>query len=488
MNEPTAHSVDGIEAARRKPALIRPLALATIVGAGALVAWFAALMLAVSIYSAFDQREVERSREVVVREDGEPLLRTYGLNGYEYLTLDSKPAPESEFRILHAAALPPESERALTADFSASLSVLSQRFDDGERARWYLLYDSRKDGSGWLEGFDLTTRHRIGYISRSGFRRDMPPAEDRFRFDHSPQFFGRHAYQYAPAIKTVEGKQRVVPQRVLYFMADGGVVSVDLRTRVVRSILRSPDVAAISLFPGYFSDTGGSVVSSSPQSGPGLAVRLQDRIVVVENGQVRETIRLPDGLDEKWISLFWLGPTSAVLAVEDTLRSDQVELIYVSASGEATRRQMVRVRPPAPPESFWDRSEMGAVVPIPAVMLAGIMAAPMIESEKPPIERLSKAIAEFWPALMVAVLASAAMAWYAWRRLNRFGMPYPRTWTVFVFILGLPGLCGLLFHRRWPVREPCPSCGRLSPRDRDACFDCREPFPVPPPKGIEVFA
>lgn len=488
MNELMAHSVAVGEAVQRRPALIWPLALATIVGGGALVVWFAALMLAWSIYSAFDQREIELSREVVVREDGEPLLRTYGLNGYEYLTLEGKPAPESEFRVLFAAALPPDSVRALTADFPASLSVLSQRFDDGDRIRWYLLYDSRKSGTGWLEGFDLTTRHRIGYIGRSGFRRDMPPAEDRFRFNRSPQFFGRHAYQYAPTIKTVEGKERVVPERVLYFMADGGVVSVDLRTRAVRSILRSSDVESISLFPGYASDIGGSVVSASPQSGPGLAVRLRDRIVAVENGQVRETIRLPEGLDGKWISLFRLGPSAAVLAVENTLRSDQVELIYVSASREVTRRQMVRVRPPAPPESFWDRSEMGAVVPIPAVMLAGIMAAPIIESEKPPIERLSKAIAEFWPALMVAVLASAAMAWYAWRRLNRFGMPYPRTWTVFVFLLGLPGLCGLLFHRRWPVREPCPSCGRLSPRDRDACFDCREPFPVPPPKGIEVFA
>lgn len=488
MNELKAHPVDRGEAVQRHPALIWSLALATIVGGGSLVAWFAALMLAWSIYGVFDQQEIERSREVVVREDGEPLFRIYGLNGYEYLTLDGKPAPESEFRVLFAAALPPDSEHELAAGFPANLSVLSQRFDDGDRIRWYLLYDSRKDGSGWLEGFDLTTCERIGYIGRSGFRRDMPPAADRFRFDHSPQFFGRHAYQYAPAIKTVEGKESVFPQRVLYFMADGGVVTVDLRTRAVRSVLRSPDVASISLFPGYSSDTGGSVVSSSPQSGPGLAVRLRDRIVAVENGQVRETIRLPDGLDEKWISLFRLGPTSAVLAVEDFLRSDQVELVYVSASGEATRRQTVRVRPPAPPESFWNRSEMGAVVPIPAVMLAGIMVTPMIESEKPPIERLSKATAEFWPALMVAVLASVAMAWYAWRRLNRFGMPYPRTWTVFVFLLGLPGLCGLLFHRRWPVREPCPNCGQLSPRDRDACFSCGGSFPAPASKGIEVFA
>lgn len=89
---------------------------------------------------------------------------------------------------------------------------------------------------------------------------------------------------------------------------------------------------------------------------------------------------------------------------------------------------------------------------------------------------------------MADVIVTERLTKHCGRRLNRFGMPYPRTWTVFVFHLGLPGLCGLLFHRRWPVREPCPSCGQLSPRDRDACFDCREPFPVPSPKGVEVFA
>ena len=55
-------------------------------------------------------------------------------------------------------------------------------------------------------------------------------------------------------------------------------------------------------------------------------------------------------------------------------------------------------------------------------------------------------------------------------------------------LTGLPGLVGYLFHRRWPVLEACPACGRTVPRDRDACAACGTEFPPPPLKGIEVFA
>jgi hypothetical protein len=52
----------------------------------------------------------------------------------------------------------------------------------------------------------------------------------------------------------------------------------------------------------------------------------------------------------------------------------------------------------------------------------------------------------------------------------------------------LAALVGYLFHRRWPVMDACPACGRPVPRDRDSCAACGAEFPPPALKGIEVFA
>jgi predicted amidophosphoribosyltransferase len=60
--------------------------------------------------------------------------------------------------------------------------------------------------------------------------------------------------------------------------------------------------------------------------------------------------------------------------------------------------------------------------------------------------------------------------------------------VIFVLLGGIPALLGYLWHRRWPVLEPCPACGQVVPRDREQCARCGVEFPVPKRHGIEVFA
>ena len=83
---------------------------------------------------------------------------------------------------------------------------------------------------------------------------------------------------------------------------------------------------------------------------------------------------------------------------------------------------------------------------------------------------------------------SALFAWICARRQAKYAQPWTKTWVVFVFLLGLPGLLGYLWHRRWPVLEKCPSCQAASPRDRLACPRCHADFPEPGPVGLEVLA
>jgi hypothetical protein len=100
---------------------------------------------------------------------------------------------------------------------------------------------------------------------------------------------------------------------------------------------------------------------------------------------------------------------------------------------------------------------------------------------------LAETLALAWPTLILVALLAAGLAVWSWRRHQAYGAPYAVVWFLFVLVLGVPGLVGYLFYRAWPVRAACPSCGRETPRDREACLHCRTPFPQPAPLGIEVF-
>ena len=100
---------------------------------------------------------------------------------------------------------------------------------------------------------------------------------------------------------------------------------------------------------------------------------------------------------------------------------------------------------------------------------------------------LGQALSESWPTLLVVLLLAAGLAWLCYRRQRRYGLGWTGAWVVFVFLLGVPGMIGYLFHRRWPVLESCPACGRRVPRDREACCWCGAEFPLPEQLGTEVF-
>jgi hypothetical protein len=93
-----------------------------------------------------------------------------------------------------------------------------------------------------------------------------------------------------------------------------------------------------------------------------------------------------------------------------------------------------------------------------------------------------------WPSVLVVSLLSAGLAWYCRCRQKRYAQPWTGVWMALVFLGGLPGLVGYLFHRSWPPREPCPNCGHTVPRDREACSACGKEFPPPQRTGVEVFA
>ena len=100
---------------------------------------------------------------------------------------------------------------------------------------------------------------------------------------------------------------------------------------------------------------------------------------------------------------------------------------------------------------------------------------------------LAKALSEMWDVLLLTGIIGIILACLCYRRQRKYGLPWTVPWMAFVLLFGVPAYLGYLFHRSWPARLPCPSCGQPAPRDRSACLACGRDFPPPALKGIEVF-
>ena len=99
---------------------------------------------------------------------------------------------------------------------------------------------------------------------------------------------------------------------------------------------------------------------------------------------------------------------------------------------------------------------------------------------------LADALGHAWPALLVVVLLGAALAIFVYRRQTALDQGAALGWAIFVFFFGVAGFAGYWWHRRWPIQLACPKCGKLVPRDRDACLACREAFPAPVALSTEI--
>jgi hypothetical protein len=107
----------------------------------------------------------------------------------------------------------------------------------------------------------------------------------------------------------------------------------------------------------------------------------------------------------------------------------------------------------------------------------------------PPVHvEFNKKIYNPWNLFSYALAAiGAVISWTLTRRYN-FSTKASVGWTLFVFLLGIPGLLALLCVQEWPLREICPHCQKLRTVDRESCEHCEAPFSPPEKNGTEIFA
>jgi hypothetical protein len=354
-------------------------------------------------------------------------------------------------------------------------------------------------------GYDSKSRACVGYLGTAGFRADPLSPEERVPFAGATWgdearvfctrgtrgFYDHTQYRIDPSSGRAP-RGCVSPWDVYVFGRDGKVYHADLQKRTLEVALEEPRLRSVTLCAGLPDPVRGTPFRP--------AARTEDAVLMLDDrGRLLARYPIPEplrGLSFTFAEttggealMYWHSPYDGM--------ATQVEYrIYWVAPEGGYREASASLLP------WWSDGMVrilqvlgGVVMPAPLV-LGGIIAntrpGELLNRMLPPTytHAPGRALAEYSPALVIALLLAAGFAVLCYRRQVRFGASRPErvVWPLFVLALGLPGWVAYRFGRSWPMLQSCPACGAGVPRDRGDCVCRAAEFPRPALKGTEVFA
>jgi hypothetical protein len=353
---------------------------------------------------------------------------------------------------------------------------------------WYFLHDGQVRGHAYLVGYDVRSKQKAGYLGRHGFRSDEPPLEDRF-----PVAGDKMLRSWQILVNNGAEPEKLAEPLAFHLadccwlLADDGLIRINLKERTVHRVRKEEGLVSAQVL---FRPGSRGALSSDERFIATILVRTPQKVLMLDlnSGKELGSYALPAELRTANIQWFQISADSALS--KKAYSGD--ELFWLDATGRIVRRELVRLeKPPQPPKIVEDIT-VSVAAPSPAVIFGALAFIPWHEPDRPQSldygEAFLKALyASKWIFLITGGV-SIVLACLCYRRQRRYGLPWPAAWTVLVLLVGLPAYLGYRCHREWPVRLPCPSCGRPTPRDREGCLYCGRELPSPAPKGIEVFA
>ena len=496
----------------KRNAVVQPVLLAVSLAIGAGAVWIVVVTWCQIIGSQFIPRpDVYDSVDYQV--DGTPLIRTREGRHYyaeTYRTLDGESVPSEEARRgLPAPRLygpPSGGMRVARLDWHARMLGYTDLREPP--TLWYFVHTGRQRGRGYFVGYDSETKSCVGYIGQDGFRPDLPPAEDCFPVDarrlggqnsygavsHYDYLAGRQPQWYSRALRPGPGE---IAKSTVHLISGDRLVEVDLEERTVREVIKSPGLVSVKTGVRALAELPPEDAESFPRITETVLLRMADRVVILDvlSGERRE-YQIPAPLRSRAFDFLELADGTAMAAAFDPVAHGHygVSLHWFDSSGVVVRREDLRLRTterhPSPTTKAW---LLALNLPAP---IATVVEATLFEPRRlvswGQADGYSHALAKTWSyswlSLVITCLVAIGLSWVCRRRQREHGAGWTGVWMAFVFLFGVPGFAGYLFHRSWAARPACPTCGEEAPRDREACFACGTDFPEPAPKGIEVFA
>ena len=524
--------------------LLRPLGLALVLALGFAVVFAVAAAWARSIWESLhgagaSERVVVRTEHqangrvtqvtevnadsggesLVVREDGTPLIQRWTNDGYRNAAirtlnlraLEGREVPghkekEVESWLDGASLGMPGRSRFWLADwlmFPLSSGQRVRRFAEGRTPcnLWYFLDDGARDGRGYFVGYDSRSKQCVGFIGRDGLRPDLPPVEKWFPIDGDKLVNGA-VFSRLPPRGDEYGEVPVnvgefpFPMWKVDMICGAQLLEVNLRTGSVRTLLESADLMSAGILETATKSAPAGEAPTSSRRREKLAVRTSDRVLLFDAARKQYAAYvIPREFRGRTITFYELNAGTALLAANRLLPDwrNRQELLWTDASGKVLRRAEVTLGKSDPHHRGVELRNTSLVFPVPVVL--AFLATVLVPLEDLDIgvvpnysTALTHSLAAGWLPMLLVSLLAVVLAAYCYRRHRRYYQRASGVWFLFVLLTGVAGLVAYLFHRRWPVLEKCPACGRDVPRDRETCANCGAAFPLPEPKGCEVFA
>jgi len=507
----------------RRPLILRALCLATLLALGIQVVYATVVMWVVAVgESLLPSRDPHEY--ITYLGDGTPFIMTYTPTDYDSRTgrtLDGEVLTTEDMETQTGGiGLPgPHYRTKVRSGWPDRI----QSFNDGREPAiyWYFIHTGERNGHGHFVGYDSKLKLRVGYIGVAGFSRGEPPPEQSFPVNgprvaaaidiQSPS---SRYYRYGTGVPdyevTSEHHEPIKPWLV-YLVSGDRVLEIDLRERSVQTVIESDAIVSIRVSRRRFPFPKEEEPMRPVHRRLYLAIRLQDRVQVIDpRGEERLTYLLPEEVQARELTFIERSDGTAIFESQPRRTHSPVDLHWVSNWEGTVRSEAIALKgrsyilllrlgnvyldvPWGIEDSRAISGLFSLLSPVPSVWIVagtvGVPAAYVKRDAAPDYpSALAKSLRDTWPGILISVILSAGATWLCVKRQRRYAAPWTRTWAVFVFLFGIPGLLGYLFCRSWPPQEECPACHEKVPRDRESCSCCDAGFPEPAPKGIEVLA
>jgi hypothetical protein len=474
-----------------RKAILRSLALALVLATGFAVVYGFLVGWLGEVWERLREKTVVMEY-IDVRYDGQPLIhRAVAYRGGQtdsYKSLDGAEVPPTTDRQIGAALIVPREREFGEFPVDASRRVRVFYGGGSQDENWFFVWDGQHEGHGYFVSFDKKSKLCIGYIGRHGACTARPAQEDCFPVAGvglADMWSGPCAMFPSGASYNGYGTMYVgyfAPEKI-HLISGNQLLQVDLLKRSVATMIDSADLVSL----GTAEPKASKAPASAEIRQTLMAVRTADHVLLFDpSGKQQSTFTIPADLRTINFTFYDLDNENALLSIEGD------EFVWIDASGNILKRKKVTLENSRRDEGPAKATMLAAIAPAPIMIGVGVAISAAEDAFQGQSSNYSAALRKtlswVWPALLAVSILSLVLAWLCYRRQRRFAQTYTIAWVTFVLIFGLPGLVGYLVYRRWPVREACPACQAVAPRDRDACAACGKEFPAPKPQGIEVFA
>jgi hypothetical protein len=479
------------------------LAAALIVAVGLQVAWGVFLAYTSAMVYSMWLTGNQYYETLGITKDGTPVISSRSYTNYldwSYRTLDGKPLPvqkDEDFITPAMLAEPLKPPRFYEYPIAWGSRVDGISMEQPIKAAWYIVRDGRPDGRCYLAAYDEKSKLCIGYIGRKGFRRTLPPEDERFAIGRSTLTWGTGAVatlstlqpggfgsSYGPSFAATNQR---IPEWLLFLIDGDKLMEIDLRERSVRPIFESKGLVSVTMLL----EQKAAAAEDEIRQVPRVAARTRDRIVVLDppTGVLRE-YALPEQAREKSLQIYPLLDDQLVIQWADNYYAPY--LMWLKTDGSLAREEKVTIAGyrGSGTDAAWVAV---AAAPLPIGWTSGVfLFDPIAKLNRRTASTYAQAVSSnmeaIWVALVGVLVIGALLAAWTYRLQRKYHWPATGLWCAFVFLLGGPGFLAYWFEHRRPKLEACRDCAQIVPRDRDACAVCRTPFPAPPLLGTEIFA